>query len=103
MRVPKNSFKPTKIVGVGAKIISLEDAISVVHSDQANLEWICKEFYTKLYTANPLSKNKEEAMGLCFEEISNKLTDSMKNALIILVVMSELEAALNTTRNRGDK
>lgn len=83
-----------------SNITELEDHQRTLHSDQASLEGIYKDFYQNLFT-NPLPRiDQEEVATFALEQIGDKLTGGMKLALSKTISMEELNLTVKDLGKR---
>lgn len=72
----------------------MEDANGVIYKDQADLEKIYSDYYSKLYTSPPPFVDQTRAKRKCLKSIYNCLSESMKAGLVAPICLEELEEDL---------
>jgi hypothetical protein len=90
----KEFFKAHKQHTGASRIISLDDEGGAGHSAQAELEIICREYYSKLYKGAPASREQEGAREQALASIGDRLSAEMKTRLQAPIGLSEVEEAL---------
>jgi hypothetical protein len=90
----KELFRAHKQHTGASRITALEDPVGVIHSMQAKLENICKDYYSKLYRRPPGSSAQSGACEQALACVSDRLFPEMKARLKAPVGKLELDEAL---------
>lgn len=77
----KQFFQAYKDRGTGARILQLEDAVGFLQSEQASLERICSEYYSRMYTVNPPSPAREGAEYFCLRGVAGRVSQELVTLL----------------------
>jgi hypothetical protein len=77
----KELFRAHKQHTGASRITALEDPVGVIHSMQAKLENICKDYYSKLYRRPPGSSAQSGACEQALACVSDRLFPEMKARL----------------------
>jgi hypothetical protein len=90
----KEFFKATCEHFGASSIMELEDENGEVSTDQASLERICQQYYSKLYSERPQSAERGRAEAQALNSISDHLSVVVKARLNEPIRMEELDVAL---------
>jgi hypothetical protein len=90
----KEFFKATREHSGASSITELEDDHDKVFTDQANMECICHQYYSRLYSAKMDRVDSAEAIARPLTVVTDRLFQAMKARLEAPIVMSELDKAL---------
>jgi hypothetical protein len=91
----KEFFQATRECSSASHITELADNLGQVHTSQAVLQHICKEYYSTLYDVRSETPASARAKHQVLRHISDKLLLEMKRKLQAPIQLSELKAAIN--------
>jgi hypothetical protein len=90
----KDFYRAHKHHAGASRITTLDDRDGVSHSAQPEMEHLCCEYYSKLYTREPISRAQEGAREQSLVSIGDRRSEEMKACLRVPIKMHELDEAL---------
>jgi hypothetical protein len=90
----KDFYRAHKHHAGASRITALDDADGVSHLAQPEMEHLCREYYSKFYTREPISLAQEGAREQALACIRDCLSEEMKACLRVPIKMHELDEAL---------
>jgi hypothetical protein len=91
----KEFFQAMREKSTASHITELADEFGQLHSSQAALQYICKEYYKALYSARRETPATTGTQHQALRCLSSKLTGDMKMKLRAPIQLGEQKAALN--------